>query len=141
MSSANQTRAPFFQGIQHNLEYNQRSMTNLLINGKHFFKGWDINWKISPTISSIEDPDIRFTRYEVRDGAYSISTESGFPERIWRDLKERNLSGVLHITKDLTAFKEKSKLNFGGGYTFKERDFSILNYSINIRKWNVPLDR
>jgi hypothetical protein len=128
-----------FSGIQHNLEYNQRSMTNLLINGKHFFKGWDINWKISPTISSIEDPDVRFTRYEVRDGAYSISTESGFPERIWRDLKERNLSGVLHVTKDLTVFKEKSKLNFGGGYTFKERDFSILNYSINIRSWNVPL--
>ncbi|MBK6963550.1 MAG: TonB-dependent receptor [Bacteroidales bacterium] len=126
-----------FSGIQHNLEYNQRSMTNLLINGKHFFKGWDINWKISPTISSIEDPDVRFTRYEVRDGAYSISTEAGFPERIWRDLKERNLSGVLHVTRDLTVFKEKSKLNFGGGYTFKERDFSILNYSINIR--NVPL--
>ncbi|MHC1774271.1 MAG: TonB-dependent receptor [Lentimicrobium sp.] len=126
-----------FSGIQHNLEYNQRSMTNLLINGKHFFKGWDINWKISPTISSIEDPDVRFTRYELRDGAFSISTESGFPERIWRDLKERNLSGVLHVTKDLTVFKEKSKLNFGGGYTFKERDFSILNYSINIR--NVPL--
>ena len=126
-----------FSGVQHNLEYNQRSMTNLLINGKHFFGGWDINWKISPTISSIEDPDVRFTRYEVRDGLYSISTESGFPERIWRDLQEQNLSGVLHVTKDLTVFNEKSKLNFGGAYTFKERDFSILNYSINIR--NVPL--
>ncbi|NTW23513.1 MAG: TonB-dependent receptor, partial [Lentimicrobium sp.] len=126
-----------FSGVQHNLEYTQRSMTNLLINGKHFFGGWDINWKISPTISSIEDPDVRFTRYEVRDGAYSISTESGFPERIWRDLKEQNLSGVIHVTKNLNVFQEKSRLNFGGGYTFKERDFSILNYSINIR--NVPL--
>lgn len=128
-----------FSGVQHNLEYNQRSMTNLLINGKHFFGGWDINWKISPTISSIEDPDVRFTRYEVDDGIYSISTESGFPERIWRDLKEHNLSAVLHVSKGLTVFKEKSKLNFGGAYTFKERDFSILNYSINIREWDVPL--
>ncbi|MFH1119172.1 MAG: TonB-dependent receptor [Bacteroidota bacterium] len=128
-----------FTGVQHNLEYNQRSMTNLLINGKHFFGGWDINWKISPTISSIEDPDVRFTRYEVRDGVYTLSTEAGFPERIWRDLKEQNLSGVLHITKDLTVFNEKSKLNFGGAYTFKERDFSIQNYAINVREWDVPL--
>jgi hypothetical protein len=128
-----------FSGFQHNLEYSQRALSNLLIDGKYSFyeKGWELEWKFSPTVSSIKDPDIRFTRYLDRDGNYSIGTEVGFPERIWRDLDETNYAGVIHITKDFKFNGEDAKLKFGGAYTYKERDFIIRKYMINVR--NVPL--
>lgn len=125
-----------FSGFQHNLEYSQRSLTNILLNGKYSYndKGWTIEWKASPTISKIQDPDIRFTRYLVNDnGGLIIGTESGFPERIWRDLQEFNLAGLLNFTKRLTINGEDAKLKFGGAYTYKNRDFIIRDFNINIR--------
>lgn len=132
-----------FNGFQHNLDYSQRSMTNFLLNGKHYFETgkWEIEWKLSPTQSNIKDPDIRFTRYEQRtsgnDTILSIGTESGFPERIWRELDEVNLAGQLQAAKDFKFNNQKSKISFGGGYVYKERDFIIRNFALNIR--NVPL--
>ncbi|MBN1388965.1 MAG: TonB-dependent receptor [Bacteroidales bacterium] len=128
-----------FSAKQQNLEYNQRSLTNVMLDGKHTFTGpgLDIVWKISPTISKISDPDARFIRYIYEGGVYEINTEGGFPERIWRDLSEINLSGVLHITKKYRFAGDEAKLNFGGGYTYKERDFVIRKYAINVR--DIPL--
>ncbi len=128
-----------FEGFQHNLEYSQRSLTNLLIDGKHTIKGseWDIVWKLSTTISKIEDPDARFVRYIDENEIYLINTESGFPERIWRELSEINLAGLIHVIKEFTFRGEKAKLNFGGAYNYKERDFVIRKFALNIR--NVPL--
>ena len=131
-----------FNGFQHNLEYSQRELTNVLLSGVHYFGGnkWEVEWKLSPTLSEINDPDIRFTRYEDREGVYHIGTESGFPERIWRELKEVNYSGILHITKDYTFRGEKAKLKFGGAYVAKERDFVIRNFALNIRNLQLTGD-
>jgi hypothetical protein len=128
-----------FEGFQHNLEYGQRSMTNLIISGKHAFaeSKWDLEWKLSPTLSKMYDPDIRFTRYKVDNGKYSIGTESGFPERIWRDLEEVNFAGLVNIAKEFKLWERNAKLMFGGAYTYKERDFIIRNYAINVR--SIPL--
>ncbi|MDX9881124.1 MAG: TonB-dependent receptor [Prolixibacteraceae bacterium] len=128
-----------FSGFQHNLEYSQRSLTNILLSGKHTWveEGWDIEWKISPTVSTISDPDIRFTRYGITNGNFIIGTEVGFPERIWRELEETNLSGAFHVTKDFTLNGEVAKLKFGSAYTYKKRDFVIRNFAVNLR--NVPL--
>ena len=128
-----------FYGFQHVLAYSQRSLSNLMLQGKHIFtaSSWDLEWKISPTYSTIKDPDIRFTRYEDRDGEYSIGTEVGFPERIWRDLSELNAGGVVHASKKFTFMGDDSRLRFGGAYTYKERDYNIRNFALNIR--NIPL--
>lgn len=128
-----------FAGFQHNLEYNQRRLTSILLDGKYLYpdRKWEVEWKITPTFSSNYDPDIRFTRYEQRDGYLSIGTEVGFPERIWRDLKELNLAGVLHISKKFSIRKEEARLRFGGAYTWKDREFVIRNYAINVR--NISL--
>src|SRR5690606_2204009 len=85
-----------FEGAQHNLEYTQRSISNLLLKGKHDLKNpkWSIDWKISPTYSKVYDPDIRFTRYEFRNQNFIISTEAGFPARIWREINEINAVGI-----------------------------------------------
>ncbi|MFO7613502.1 MAG: TonB-dependent receptor [Bacteroidales bacterium] len=128
-----------FTGFQHNLDYSERSLTNVLIDGKHSFHDskWNIEWKISPTLSIMYEPDSRFTRYIERGVNLAISTESGFPERIWRYLDEVNLSGVLHFTRELNLGDQKAKLQFGGAYTYKDRSYEILNYALNIR--NIPL--
>ena len=129
-----------FSGYQHNLEYSQRSLTNVLLDGKHTFKNgnWDLVWKLSPTFSKIEDPDARFVRYvEGSTDKYLINTESGFPERIWRTLSENNLAGVVHATKEFRFNGEAARLSFGGAYTYKERDFMIRKFMLNVR--NVPL--
>lgn len=129
-----------FSGYQHNLEYSQRSLTNILIDGKHTLgkSQWDIIWKISPTLSVIQDPDARFIRYvEGSEGNYLINTESGFPERIWRNLSEKNVAGVLHVSREFSFNGEPARLNFGGAYTWKERDFNIRKFMLNLR--NVPL--
>jgi len=128
-----------FYGFQHNLEYSQRSLTNLMLHGKHSFpvSRWEIEWKLSPTLSRIADPDIRFTRYEDRDGTWSIGTEVGFPERIWRDLEEINGAGKLDIAKGFDFLGQKAEVKFGGSYVYKQRDFIIRNYALNIR--NMPL--
>ena len=128
-----------FNGIQHNLDYSQRSLSTLMIAGAHSFHDadWQVEWKISPTLATMEDPDVRFTRYEDRSGKWSIGTESGFPERIWRDLNEVNLAGIFLIKKDFDLNGRNSGLQMGGAYTFKERDYNILSYAFNVR--DIPL--
>jgi hypothetical protein len=132
-----------FESYQHNLDYSQRSLTNVLIDGKHKSEGskWTIEWKLSPTLSVIEDPDIRFTRYRTTEsGNVSIGTESGFPERIWRSLQEINLAGGLHISKEFQFLKRKSEFKFGGAYTYKQRDFEVMKYVINTRSVSLTGD-
>lgn len=125
-----------FTAFQHNLEYSQRGMTNAQLMGKHEAgknSRWAIEWKLSPTYSTIDDPDIRFTRYRTQTSGVSIGTESGFPERIWRELQEINLAGKADATWKFTAFGNKGELKFGGGHTYKERDFNIRTFMVNVR--------
>ncbi|MBN1200066.1 MAG: TonB-dependent receptor [Bacteroidales bacterium] len=128
-----------FSGFQHNLDYSERAMTNLFIDGKHLVDDskWELVWKISPTYSRMEDPDIRFTRYVTDGGGYIIGTESGFPERIWRNLKEINIPGAVDVTRTFHLKEQKAILKFGGTYTYKERDFAIRSFAFNIR--NITL--
>ena len=121
-----------FTALQHNLEYSERRITNILLNGNHYIAGgtWEVEWKLSPTRSKIEDPDIRFTRYRVEDGVYSIGTESGIPERIWRNLEEDNLAGKLDITRKYSMGSQEGKLKFGSSYTYKTRNYEIQNFQI-----------
>ncbi len=129
-----------FFGFQHTLQYSQRALSNILIDGKYSSpeSNWNVEWKLSPTLSSINDPDIRFTRYENRNGNFTIGTEVGFPERIWRELKEINLAGALHLSKGFKIKDQDAKLKFGVAYTHKNRDYNIQSFAINIR--NVPLN-
>lgn len=121
-----------FEAIQHNLEYSQRSITNILLNGTHTLgEGkWNIDWKVSPTLSKITDPDVRFTRIRQEDDRYLIGTESGIPQRIWRYLDESSFANKLDITREYKFRGEKSKFKFGGAYTLKQRDYEILGFGI-----------
>ncbi|MEM9338133.1 MAG: TonB-dependent receptor [Bacteroidota bacterium] len=128
-----------FDAEQHNLEFNERSLTNLFIGGEHFNSdgSWEYDWRISPTRSSITDPDVRFTRYRTDRGDNLVGTESGLPERIWRFLDEDNITGKLDVTRKNGILGRSSKVKFGVLYTFKERDFEIQNFQILTQSFQV----
>jgi TonB-dependent receptor len=118
-----------FEATQYNLEYSEKALSNALIEGTHTLpKKWKMNWKFSPTKSSITDPDIRFLRF--REPNQTVSTEVGMPERIWRYLEENNYSVRNDITKDYMLFGNNAKLRFGGSYTYKNRDYEIQSFQI-----------
>lgn len=131
-----------FQAKQYNLDYSERGLTNVLLSGKHMFDANDLEleWKVSPTRSTISDPDVRFTRFRILDGEIDprISTEVGLPQRIWRNLEEYNVASNLAFTKKYQLFDEDAKLKFGGNYTYKTRDFGIQSFQID--PGNVTFD-
>ncbi|HSI74832.1 MAG TPA: TonB-dependent receptor [Lunatimonas sp.] len=120
-----------FEADQYNIEYSQRSLTNLMLSGFHFLKGgdWEVNWKVSPTLSTIEDPDVRVLRF--RRPNQTISSEVGLPQRIWRSLNEQNLVGKLDLTNNHQLFGKTAKLRFGSSYVYKERDFNIQDFQFS----------
>lgn len=115
---------------QYNLEFNHRSLTNAFLSGKHTRDrgNWEVEWKVAPTLSTMYDPDVRFTRIRVPD--LTISSEAGFPQRIWRSLQEYNVANRLDITRKTRLSGFKTTLKFGAAYTFKYRDYSIESYQI-----------
>lgn len=126
--------------IKDNLIYTQRSITNGLLSGKHSLgseNDWNIDWSLSPTLARIIDKDFRVTPFRVTtnpetgDDTYTIEpSESGIPSRFFRDLEELNLAGKLGIEKKHALFGFDAKSKVGGGYTFKNRTFEVIKYSI-----------
>ena len=116
-----------------NLEYNQRSLSNLLLNGTHVLdsKGWEIDWRLSPTLSKSEDPDIRKTAFTIDPNRVSFNAgNGGNPSRIWRDLEEINAVAKVDITKKYTFKGQDAKLKFGAAHTYKNRDYKILFFLV-----------
>ncbi|WP_158276159.1 TonB-dependent receptor [Brumimicrobium oceani] len=129
-----------FSGFQHNLEYAERALSTVIVSGSHKLtnKNLELDWASSTSLSSIDNPDIRFTRYEERnDGSFNIGTESGFPERIWRELDEINTSAKVDLKKNLKLFGNEAQFKIGAMQSYKKREFKIRSFSINVR--NVEL--
>lgn len=122
-----------YTAFSNNLEYNQRGLTNLLLNGEHHLASdqWEIDWRVSPTWSNIQDPDIRKTAftYSNTDTTFSAGA-GGNPTRIWRNLSEFNLVGKVDVLRKYNFNGEDGALRFGVSYTWKERDYNILSYDL-----------
>jgi len=126
-----------------NLEFTERSVSNLNLAGRHFLDSinkWKFEWKLSPTYSSIVDPDIRSTilAYELDENGnrvnYELNGPGGQSTRIWRYLTEYNLGGRFDFSyKFKVDSTRKSELMFGGLNTYRQRDFSIFQYQIKYR--------
>lgn len=123
-------------GVRDNIEYTERSITNGFLGGIHTNEdaSWTYEWKLSPTLSLINDKDVRFTSFEINDQGNLIIRPSSFgpPTRIWRDLEEINLAGKLDLTRKHMLFGNTAKLLFGGAYTYKKRDFGIDQYFLSV---------
>jgi TonB-dependent receptor len=127
-----------------NLEFNQRSLTNFLLDGKHVTgsSGWEIDWRLSPTFSTSDDPDIRKTAFTFRSNdALFNAGAGGNPSRIWRSLSEINAVAKLDITKKYKFNGEDARFKFGAGHTYKQRDYEILFFDIQFfssQSWPNP---
>lgn len=118
------------------LAYTERSVTNILLGGTHSFgakNDWDFDWKLSPTFSKVHDKDHKVTPLqESQDGQFFISASAAtFPIRIWRFLQEENWAGKLDFSKKYELFGKPAKVKFGGGYTYKFRDFSVDDWTFD----------
>jgi outer membrane receptor protein involved in Fe transport len=122
-----------YLGSSENLEYNQRAVTNFLLSGEHYIenKKLKVDWRISPTISKIVDPDIRRTAfsYTSSDTVFA-SGQAGNPSRIWRYLDEVNLAARIDFDKSYRLFGNEALFKFGASQVIKERDFEILQYNM-----------
>ena len=128
----------------HNLEYNERRLTNILLHGSHVLKdsGWEVDWRLSPTLSSSDDPDIRKTAFsfEPSDTAF-FAGAGGNPSRIWRNLDEINATGKLDISKNYDFRGKDAVFKFGGSHTYKQRDYEILSFNMQFfgnQDWPNP---
>lgn len=127
-----------------NLEYNQRELTNVLLNGNHIFdkSGWELDWRVSPTISKTEDPDIRKTAFTVENKTYFSAGAGGLPSRIWRSLDEISGTAKIDVTKDYKISGKNARLKFGTGHTYKKREYEILQFDMQFadgsQEWPVP---
>lgn len=118
-----------------NLEYNQRSLTNVFIGGTHVLpqKSIELEWRVSPTLSLSNDPDIRKTAFSLDPNTEIYLFQAGAggnPSRIWRELAEINLPSYLDLTHKHQLFNEDAKLKVGVSHIFKARDYQILSYDI-----------
>jgi TonB-dependent receptor len=116
-----------------NLEYNQRSLTNILLNGVHRFgdNKWQIDWKLSPTFSTSYDPDIRKTAFTVTDTKTSFNAGAGGnPSRIWRYLNEVNYTAKFDVDRNYTFKGNDARLKFGFSHLYKQRDYEIKFFDV-----------
>lgn len=130
-----------YKADSYNLIYGERSVTNFLLRGTHFFNNskWEIDWRVSPTFSTMTDPDIRNTAYTLSVSGNAprfVAGAGGNPSRIWRNMDEVNYAARLDLTKDYEMLKNPSTLKFGANYVMKERNYEILTFDMqNFGRW------
>ena len=119
-----------------NLEYTERSLTNLLIGGEHYFNGNEsqLEWKVSPTFATINDKDVRITPFTIDGGEVAINPqEGGEPNRIWRLLTEQNYVAKVDYSHNIAFRGRDSKIKGGFSNIYKTRDYEIQNFVTQIR--------
>ncbi len=126
-------RTDFITFKKDNLAYTQRAITNGLLSGTHTNNdaSWKTEWKLSGTLSTIYDKDIRTTSFEIQNNSFSIAPNNE-PRRIWRSLEEENYVGKLDFTKKYQLSKKDAKLKFGAYGSYKQRSYDIYTYRIGI---------
>ncbi|GAK74423.1 TonB-dependent receptor [Nonlabens ulvanivorans] len=120
------------------LTYTERALTNVLLSGEHNNKdgSWNTEWKISPTLSRVDDKDFRTTPFRIDGSTATIEpSEAGDPTRLYRELQELNLASRIDFTRKHQLFNESAKLKFGAGFTYKNRDFSVDQYSFILQNF------
>jgi hypothetical protein len=122
------------------------------LSGKHTLvkNKWNMNWAISPSISKIDDPDIRSTAIEKLEDPnnedafiYALTPSVGSEiRRIYRYLDETNLNSKIDFEY---SFKKKdsleSKIKFGAAETYKSRTFDVFDYIFRLENvFEIPND-
>lgn len=126
---------------KNSITYTERSITNLFLTGKHRLnsitddKPFNFEWKLSPTFSKVMDKNHRITPFQQADNGNSFLSPSAstLPIQLWRNLLEESWAGKADFDKTVELFGRQAKIKFGGAFTYKFRDFSIDDFTFNIR--------
>ncbi len=133
-----------YKAVSDNLEYNERSLTNVLLAGDHSLAGdkWQVDWKLSPTWSTSNDPDVRKTAFTYTDvDTLFVAGAGGNPSRIWRYLNELNASAKIDVRRNYKIMDREAVFKFGGSHIYKKRDYEILFFDIQFlgsQSWADP---
>ncbi|UXP30590.1 TonB-dependent receptor [Reichenbachiella agarivorans] len=123
-----------YQASADNLSYNQRGLTNVMLNGEHNNSNgnWNVEWKLASTFSNMVDPDIRRTAFTITPSGNSVFSPGagGYPSRTWRYLDEVNLVGKIDVARKYMFLGEDAKVKFGVSHVYKQRDYEILTYNM-----------
>ena len=118
------------------LEYQERSVNNINLTGKHSLKAgrFEIDWSLSPSFIEVDEPDLRSTAFEMTpEGNFQLAPAVGAEAtRAWRNLTESSYSGKVDFTQKLDINSQKTKLKFGFSATEKSRNFSVQNYLVRV---------
>lgn len=111
----------------------QRGFTSSQLRGEHYFDNISklkINWIGSVTKSKQEEPDMRFftnSYYPDNEEQYMYAVDPSIykvPSRYYRNMEEENYNFKVDASLDLGKKENTSKLQFGGAYSYKTRDFN-----------------
>lgn len=146
-TSANFRQSSFIDNpstiVKDNIEFNQRSVTNILVDGRHLLGDdgkFELHWKYAPTFINVEDPDIRYSAFEELtngdDVSYQLAPSVGASaSRTFRYLNETAHNAKLDFVIKLgEAENKKTKIKFGANFLTKKRDFAIHNYLVRVIK-------
>ena len=101
---------------KNSITYTERSITNLLLSGKHRLSddenAMNFEWKFSPTFSKVMDKDHRITPLQQSDNGNSFLSPSAstFPIQLWRNLIEESWAGKADFDKTIDLVNQQ-KLN------------------------------
>lgn len=127
------------QLVKHGLQYSQRSISNVNLNGTHYLDSagdFKMTWAVSPTLSRISDPDIRSTALEIADWSTPdnpvyLWEESVGAEvrRIFRSLNEMNVSAKVDFENNFKLTEDRKwTMKYGALNTYKTRSFDVSEY-------------
>lgn len=123
----------YYQAYSNSLTYSQRAISNVLLSGEHHTADdkWTVEWKLSPTLSNIKEPDLRKTSFTLFQGDSIFSAGAGGnPRRSWRYLDEINAVAQLNLIRENELFGRKGKLKFGASNVYKRRNYEILSFDL-----------
>ena len=121
------------------LFFNEKTVTNSTLSGKHFLINGriEIDWDYSRNRNTFKDKDIRITaltkfRLDAEDYEFDV-TESGAPQRIWRDLNEIGQVAKADIKFNYKFNEKPANLKLGVYRSSKNRDYYIESYMLGNR--------
>jgi hypothetical protein len=125
----------FFQGYNGDMQngvFNQRlrfieeDLYSGQVGGEHYFLGLGnsfLEWKLTYSTGSFEEPDIREVLYEERNGRFFVADESQSGFRMFSDLDEDLWEPSVDWTSFFNVGNFAGSVKFGASYRQRERDF------------------
>ena len=117
------------------LSFRERELLTTQVSGKHLFSNTNkvkMDWGLGYTISSQDEPDLRYFANSVVNSNYNINAaEYDLPYHFWRYLDDREYQGKFDLTIPFDRSSSRyNKIKLGGIYRRKNREFREERFQI-----------